>query len=222
MASYKVNCPSCHKSVVLEEDIQETFCPYCGSKFSVSQSRSAGRSDSVVLYEATQIVNDILKRVSTYQANCTDLYEKTHKNISNPFKKLLAGADEFSISEIHNNYFTVLDKLIKELDDHLSSISEAAVKSELARKAVDAVLQIPEEKLPFAIALNYSADDILTDALLKHMSQADLREVYDGFTVPARKKQFYPNQKKLAAHMESLLGLASGKGFGAFIKKIFK
>ena len=81
---------------------------------------------------------------------------------------------------------------------------------------------IPEEKLPFAVALNYSADDVLTEPLLKHLSPEDLKEVYDYFTVPERKKQFYPNQKKLAEKMESMLGLDSGKGLGAVFRKLFR
>jgi predicted RNA-binding Zn-ribbon protein involved in translation (DUF1610 family) len=222
MATYKISCPECGRSIVLEEEVQETFCPYCGAKFSVSRSRSSGNSDSVILYEATQVVNDILRRVSTYQNDCMELYKKAHKNVSNPFKKLLAGSDEFSISEIHSNYFTVLDKLIKELDGHLSSLSGSGVKSELAKKAIDAILSLPEEKLPFAVALNYSADDVLTEPLLKHLSPEDLKEVYDYFTVPERKKQFYPNQKKLAEKMESMLGLDSEKGLAAVFKKLFR
>ena len=222
MATYRINCPECRKAIVLEEEVQETFCPYCGSKFTVSRARSSGSSDSVILYEATQTVNDILRRVGSYQNDCMELYQKVRKNVSNPLKKLLSGSDEFSMSDIHNRYFTVLDKLIKELDEHLSSISEVSVKSELAKKAVDAVLSVPEEKLPFAVALNYSADDILTQPLLKHLSQEDLKDVYERFTVPERKKQFYPNQKKLAEQMETLLGLDTGKGLGTVFRKIFK
>ena len=222
MASYKVNCPVCNKTVLLEEEVQETFCPYCGSKFSVSQARSSGRADSVVLYEATQVVNDIVRRTDAYRKESMELFETTHKNISNPFKRLLAGTDAFAISEIHNNYFTALDKLVKELDGHLSSISDSAVKSELAKKAVDSMLFLPEGKLPFQVALNFSADDVLSEPLIKHMTEEDLRSVYEDFTVPQRRKQFYPNQRKLAEEMESILGIGTKKGlakvFGAFSK----
>ena len=109
----------------------------------------------------------------------------------------------------------MLDKLIKELDELLSSISEINVKSELAKKAVDCILWLPEEKLPFQIALNYSADDALTAPLFKHMSQDDLRSVYEYYTVPERRKQFYPNQKKLAENMEAMLGIKTKKGLAA-------
>ena len=217
MASYKVNCPACGKSVLLEEEVQETFCPYCGSRFAVSQTKSSGRADSVVLYEATQVVNDIVKRVNTYRKDSMELYEVTHQNISNPFKKLLAGTDPFAMSEIHNNYFTVLDKLVNELDGHLSSIGDSAVKSELARKAVDAMLFLPKEKLPFQVALNFSADDVLAAPLVKHLSHDDLKSVYDVFTVPERRKQFYPNQRKLAEDMEKALGIEPRKGLARLL-----
>lgn len=214
-SSYNLSCPNCGRTIILEEELQEATCPYCGTKFSISQSRSSGRADSVTLYEATQVVNDIVRRISTYQKECMELYQSTHKNISNPFKRLLAGTDAFAISEIHERYFTALDKLVKELDGHLSSIHEINVKSDLAKKAVDSMLAIPEEKLPFQIVLNYSADDALAAPLIKHLSKEDLQSVYDAFTVPERRKQFYPNQKKLAEQMESMLGMKPKKGLAA-------
>ncbi len=223
MDSYNVACPNCGKNVTLTEEISQTYCPYCGTKFNVAHTRSSGRSDSVLLYEATQTVNQILKGVDKYHSDSLALYEATHKNISNPFKRLLAGTDPYAMSDIHNNYFVMLDRLVNELNESLMEIRDTAAKSDLAQKACMAILEPAKKGTAFQVVFNYEADDILSQVLLQHMTEDALRTVYESFATPERRKFFYPNQKKLAEMMEVRLGIKRPKGlqalFSGFSKK---
>jgi DNA-directed RNA polymerase subunit RPC12/RpoP len=222
MQSYTVKCPTCGKTVTLEEEVQEIICPYCGAKFAVTNTNYSGHADSVVLYEATQVVNQMLRAVNKYHEDCLKLYESAHKNVSNPFKRLLAGTDPFAMSEIHNRYFQYVDNLVKELDGHLSSIHDTSAKSGLAKKAVESILEPAPADTPFQVVFNYEADDTLSQPLLKHLTENDLRDVYDAFATPQRSKFFYPNQKKLAELMEYRLGIEKKKGLAALIEKFKK
>lgn len=220
MQPYTVSCPHCGETVTLDKNVQEIICPYCGTKYNVSRSESSGRADSVILYEATQVVNQMLKAIDKYHEDSIKLYEGTQKNVSNPFKKLLAGTDPFAMSEIHNRYFQYLDNLVKELDEHLSSIHDKRSKSDMAKKAVEAILAPASAGTPFQVVFNYEADDILSQPLLKHLSDDDLRSIYDTFATPERQKYFYPNQKKLAELMEYKLGIEKKKGIAALFSKL--
>jgi len=213
MESYTINCPVCGTEIHTGGDNTEIVCPKCGTSFSVSRPSGSGRADSVVLYEATQSVNSIQRRVETYRTDSLALFAEVHKNAANPFKRLLAGTDPFAMSDIHNNYFTILNKLVTELDESLSSIHDSAAKSELARKAVDSILYFPEGDIPFQAAFNFHADDVLCEPLLKHMNREDLESVHAVYCKPERRKKFYPNQEKLAEEMDSLLGIKTRKGF---------
>lgn len=222
MQQFTVKCPNCGRSVTLEEELQEIICPYCGTKFTVSNTVNSGHADSVVLYEATQVVNQMLRAIDKYHEDSLKLYESAHKNVSNPFKRLLAGTDPFSMSEIHNRYFQYLDNLVNELDGHLSSIHDTTAKSSLAKKAVEAILAPAPADTPFQVVFNYEADDTLSQPLLKHLSLDNLREIYDDFAVPQRRKFFYPNQKKLVELMEYRLGIETKKGLSAILEKFRK
>ena len=58
---------------------------------------------------------------------------------------------------------------------------------------------------------------MLAAPLVKHLSHDDLKSVYDVFTVPERRKQFYPNQRKLAEDMEKALGIEPRKGLARLL-----
>lgn len=222
MQSYTVKCPNCGKSVTLEEELMQVTCPYCSTRFSISNTSYSGRADSVVLYEVTQVVNQMVRAIDKYHSDSLKLYEAAHQNVSNPFKRLLAGTDPFSMSEIHNRYFQYLDNMVNELDGHLSSIHDPSAKSSLAKKAVEAILAPAVPDTPFQVVFNYEADDTLSQALLKHLTKDDLNEIYESFATPQRSKFFYPNQKKLAELMEFRLGIEKKKGLAAFFEKLSK
>lgn len=136
-----VVCPFCARELSVRGDMSETFCNYCGKKFSLSSAGNAsllpGESERIAQLwkdadyaaiaettydgvEESDAAIGIQRKVSEYfvltrdyLAQCDELL--ANLKVTNGLAKMFLGKDELSDSPIHAVYYDKLEKLLSDI-----------------------------------------------------------------------------------------------------------
>ncbi len=178
-------------------DKLSSLCEYVSGELSNDRSVRA--------YSAFAKCGEILR---LYKKNADELLTKFNKNAAHSFfSKLLMGKNEFYNNAIHDTYYADMDKAVDALKESLSLLpDEDSLRSQISAAAVRLLMEPTEKEKPDMRYL-LSADDAYALRLLPFISKEELISLKEEYLrYYPKKRDRLPNQEKLLAEIQSLIG----------------
>lgn len=231
-AQKKVTCPSCSKSMAVDVDASELFCPYCGTRFEAAENGLASAEDGERLLTAfergdyARVIEEtadgvferdralgMLRSASEYFVTRESYLEEaaelaSKRKAKSSLSRLFLGRDEYGDSPIHKQWFEDVERicgaLAAEAEQCIGGANEPLARS-LALELARSLLAKKSEKQDGSLYWPTVAVEHFSIPLLRLIDTDRLRELCEAYGGYYKRYDRLPNQDRVLAEMKSEL-----------------